>query len=89
MRHRSDHTQDAIIDALRRIGVAVQVIGEPMDLLVCHRGVTSLVECKNRDGRNRLTKGQVEFIARWPGMIHIVHTPEEAIRAVIGDEVLR
>lgn len=82
---KTDHTQAAIVDALRKIGVSVEYIKKPVDLLVCHWGVTSLMEIKNRDGKDRLTKDQVEFIARWPGVVHVVYTPEEAIRALLGD----
>jgi hypothetical protein len=89
-----DLTQKAIVEALRRCGVAVEVIGKPLDLLVCCRGETSLVECKSAKDVHRmagegLTKDEVEFIARWPGRIHVVKTPEEAIRAVLGEEVMR
>ena len=83
-----DATQDAIVKALRACGVAVEVIGKPVDLLVCHRGETSLVEVKNRDGKDRLTADQVSFIGRWPGIVHIVHTPDEALRAVLGERVM-
>ncbi len=90
---RTDATQDAIVKALRACGVSVEVIGKPVDLLVCHRGETSLMECKaqrptSEGGSHGLTKDQVEFIARWPGTIHIVSTPDAAIRAVIGESVL-
>lgn len=87
MRHRSDHTQEAIIDALRRIGVQVVCVGEPLDLLCAYRSRTLLLECKN--GKGVTTKAQAEFMKVWTGEYHIVRTPEEAIRAVIGDEVLR
>lgn len=84
-----DHTQKAIVDALKRVGVQVEVIGKPVDLLVCCRGVTSLVEVKNPERtsnqpQSRWTRAQVEFIARWPGTIHVVETPEQAIAAVTG-----
>lgn len=79
-----DANQDGIVSALRRCGVSVEVIGKPLDLLVCCRGETSLVEVKNSDGRDELTKSQVEFIARWPGKIHIARSEEEALRLVLG-----
>lgn len=86
---KADDNQDEIIKALRRVGVSVEIIGKPVDLLLYHRGATSLMEVKNKDGRNRLTKDQVEFIARWPGKIHVVHTPEEAVAEVIGKEAMK
>ncbi len=84
-----DDNQTEIIKALEKIGVSVEVIGKPVDLMICHRGETSVMEVKNREGRNQLTKDQVEFIARWPGQVHVVHTPEEAIEAVLGKEMLK
>ena len=46
------------------------------------------MEVKNPDGKNALTKDQVEFIARWPGKIHVVRSAEEAIKAALGAEAL-
>ena len=84
-----DDTQPEIVKALRKIGAAVEYIKKPLDLLVCFRGVTALMEVKNRDGKDELTKDQIEFIARWPGKIHIVYTPQEAVRALVGEEAMR
>lgn len=81
-----DSNQPAIVDALRKVGVSVEVIGKPLDLLLCCRGVTSLGECKAGDGR--FTKEQVEFIARWPGRVHVFRSPEEAVRLVLGEKVM-
>lgn len=85
---RTDDNQEAIVKALRQIGVAVEIIKQPVDLLIHHRGVTSVMEVKNPDGRDELTKDQVEFIARWPGTVHVVRSVEEAMRAVLGKEVM-
>lgn len=79
-----DDNQACIVDALRKIGVSVEIIGLPLDLLICHRGETALMEIKNPDG-GRMTKAQVEFIARWPGKIHTVETIREALEAVLGE----
>lgn len=83
-----DANQSAIVDALRRIGAQVEVLGKPLDLLVDHRGKTSLIEVKNSDGKDQLTVAQVEFIARWTGPVYVVRSPEEAVRAVLGEEVM-
>jgi predicted amino acid dehydrogenase len=85
-----DATQTAIVEALRRAGIAVEIIGKPVDLLVCCRGETSLMEVKSpkdvhRSAGEGLTKDQVEFIGRWPGKIHIVRSAEEAFRALIPE----
>lgn len=85
---RTDNNQAAIIDALKKVGVSVEIIGRPLDLLVCCRGETSLMEIKNPDRSEQWTKDQVEFIARWPGKIHIARSAEDAVRAVLGEKVL-
>ena len=91
---RTDKNQAAIVEALKAVCVSVEIIGKPVDLLICCRGVTSLMECKNpdrtsEDPESRLTQAQVEFIARWPGKVHVVRTAEEAVRAAIGEEAMR
>ena len=83
-----DDNQREIVDALKRVGVSVEIIGKPVDLLICCRGETALLEVKNPDGGDRLTKDQVEFIARWPGKIHIARSVEEALRLVLGAEAM-
>ena len=85
---RVDENQQAIVDALKRVGVSVEIIGKPVDLLICCRGETALLEVKNPDGGDRLTKDQVEFISRWPGKVHIAHSVEEALRLVLGPEAM-
>ena len=89
MRHakRTDATQLEIVKALRKIGAAVYVIGLPVDLLVWHRGVLHLVEVKVEGGT--YTKQQIKFMAEWPGEVHTVRTPEEAVAAVIGKEAMK
>lgn len=85
MRHaaRTDANQAEICKALRQLGVNVEYIKLPFDLVVYYRGVTAFMEVKTEEGR--LTKQQIEFIARWPGPIHIVRTVDEAIKAVMGE----
>lgn len=88
---RIDKTQTAIVEALRRIGVKVEVLSKPLDLLCAARGPdgvwrTLLVECKSPGGS--FTKAQDEFMEAWPGEIAVVRTPDEAIRAVLGEEVM-
>ena len=80
---RVDANQAEVVEALRSCGVAVEIIGFPVDLLCCdQRGVVHLVEIKTEEGK--LTKQQVEFIATWPGTVHIVRGPQEALKAVVG-----
>lgn len=96
MRHaaRTDSNQREIIDALRKVGVTAEYIKQPFDLVVFnpHTRETSFVECKvprptSEGGSHGLTKAQAEFIARWPGPIHIVKSVDEAVRAVLGEKV--
>lgn len=84
-----DSTQAAIVERLRSIGVWVQHLhqvgqGCP-DLLVWNRGRYVLVECKSPG--EKINKMQAEFIARCPGEIHVVQTPDEAVKAVLGAAV--
>ena len=46
-----------------------------------------LIEVKEADGR--LTKAQQEFIETWPGRVHVVRGPLEAVAAVIGAEAMK
>ena len=85
---RVDENQQAIVDALKRVGVSVEIIGKPVDLLICCRGETALLEVKNPDGGDRLTKDQVAFIARWPGRVIVAHSVDEALRLVLGREAM-
>lgn len=89
MRHaaRTDDNHADICKALRAIGVSVEYLKLPLDLLCWHRGRTFLIEIKTDEGR--LTKDQIEFIARWPGEIHIVRNAEEAIAAAIPKEAMK
>lgn len=88
MRHaaRTDKCQADIVKALRSVGVQVEYIKLPLDLLIAYgRGEpkeTALMECKMPG--EHLNKSQVEFIARWPGKVFVVHSPEEAVKQVIG-----
>lgn len=91
---RTDGNQKEIVDGLRRVGVSVEIIGKPVDLLIWHRGETALMECKDprpssEGGAHGLTKEQVEFIGRWPGKLHIVRSLNEALTAVLGKEVMK
>jgi hypothetical protein len=86
---KADATQAAIVDALRRIGAAVKYIKEPVDLIVGYRKRNVLMEVKNRDGKDELTQAQIEFIATWPGEVHVVYTAEEAVAVMVGAEAMK
>ena len=61
---RPDSTQQPIVDALRKAGVRVYIIGEPADLLCFYRGVWRVLECKPKDykGPRADQKEQTEFL---------------------------
>ena len=84
-----DATQAEIVKALRRVGCAVCVIGQPVDLLVCGGNPkrTLLLEVKTADGL--LTRQQEVFQSIWPGEVHIVRSPREAIACVLGKDAMR
>ena len=85
MRHaaRTDPLMTEIMKALRAIGCSVYYCKLPLDLLVCHRKETLLVEVKTDTGR--LTQVQEAFLEMWPGRVHIVRSPSEAVAAVLGE----
>ena len=88
MRHaaRTDATQAEVVKALRAIGASVYYCKLPLDLLVCHRKETMLVEVKEDGGR--LTKAQEEFITTWPGRVHVVRGPLDAVAQILGTELM-
>jgi len=88
-RLQKDLNQPAIVDALQRIGCDVLVLHTPCDLLVGYRGLTLCLEVKNeakRRSKRKLTPDQVLFHGSWRGHKAIVHTPQEAIDAVISHD---
>ena len=84
---KADKNQPEIVDALRKVGAAVvhlhQVGGGCPDLLVHGRNRTFLLEVKQPG--EKINKAQAEFIATWPGEVHVVRTIDEAVKAVTGD----
>ena len=87
---RVDDCQAEIVKVLRGAGVAVEIVGKPVDLSCAVRGPdgswrTLYIECKDDDGK--LTKPQIEFLARWPGEVHICRSPIEALKACFGDSM--
>ena len=77
-----DANQRDIVSALRAIGAQVWVIEEPVDLLVAYRNRWYVLECKNRDGKNRLTDAQRDFLKSANAPVGIVRDAESAIAFV-------
>jgi hypothetical protein len=84
-----DGNQPAIVEALKRIGAKAYYLKKPVDLLVGYRGKNYVIEVKNKNGKDEMTTEQAEFMATWPGEVHVVYTPEEAVAVVIGPEAMR
>lgn len=92
MRHaaRTDENQPAIVERLREIGIKpilTHRVGDGFpDLVVGHRKRTIFLEVK-MPGEG-LNKDQAKFLAEWDGgEYHIVRTPEEAVKAVLGRDI--
>jgi hypothetical protein len=79
--HRSDPNQAEIVKALRAVGATVDIIGEPLDLLVGYRGKNYLLEVK-KDEKAALQPSQEEFFATWRGQRAKVTTIHEALAAI-------
>jgi hypothetical protein len=74
MRHaaRVDENQALIVEALRKAGAVVWIIGLPVDLLIGCNGVTALAEVKILQGKKkprpaRYTDLQRDFMRDWLG----------------------
>ena len=76
-----DENQAEIVQALRRIGCDVEIIGGPVDLLVGYQARNFLIEVK-RPGEKPRTNKQIQFLKTWSGQVRIVTSPEEAIQLV-------
>lgn len=84
---RVDGNQAAIVEALRKTGATVQLLGGAgggcPDLLVGRLGVNILLEVKNPAGFNRVGEKQAEWIANWRGQCAVVRDEFEAMRIVL------
>lgn len=92
---RADANQPEIIRALKSVGISVEYIKKPFDLVIYNPRTreTAFGECKvvrptNEGGSHGFTKAQAEFISRWPGKIYTFRSPEDAVRQVLGEEVM-
>lgn len=84
-----DRNQDEIVGALRAAGATVQslaAIGKGVpDLLCAFRDGMYLLEVKDGakvPSARALTDDQVRWHAAWGCPVHVVHSPEQALRAI-------
>lgn len=80
VRHRSDSNQAQIVDALRRVGCTVELIGRPVDLLVGKDRRNYLLEVKGP--RGTLQASQQAFCGMWKGQVAVVRSIHEALQVV-------
>ena len=89
-RRKVDANQSEIVKALQAIGACVIDLSASgkgvMDLLVCYRGKTHMIEVKNMKGRGKvLTPAQIEMhrqIGEAGCEVHVVCTVDDAIAVV-------
>ena len=85
---RVDANQPEIVEALRKVGASVWVIGLPVDLLVGFRGQTLLMEVKTVTGKrnpkpSKHTQLQRDFMLSWSGgAVSTVTDVQGALRAL-------
>lgn len=79
-----DLNQPEIVEALRAVGVSVvslASIGQGCPDLIAAKGDKAwLIEVKGPKGT--LTDDQKRFILNWSGTVHIIRTPDEALKLV-------
>ncbi len=82
---RKDANQSLIVKALRRVGVKVYVLNEPMDLLTGFGGVLRVVEIKDGarvPSQRRLKPSQEKFMSEFADCpVFKVETIGEALAA--------
>jgi hypothetical protein len=81
---RVDANQDQIVAALRAAGASVQSLAQIgqgcPDILVALRGAMWLMELKT--GKAEPNDKQAKWHIEWCAPVHVVRTPDEALRAV-------
>lgn len=83
---KTDDNQEAIVNALRAFGASVEIIKQPLDLLVGWHGQTWVMEVKDGTkppSERKLTPIQEKFFRTWKGGPRVVvECPEDALRAI-------
>lgn len=93
MRHaaRVDANHAAIVQKLRQAGfevISLATVGDGVpDILVGMPLVNVLFEIKDgtkTPSNRRLKPAQVSFLETWPGPVHVVLSPDEALRVALA-----
>ena len=80
---RQDKNHNAVRDYLRKHGVEVIEIFNPLDLLVYHQGFTALVEVKDEtDNKQVYTDVQIKFISEHRLPIIFATGEEQSLNAI-------
>jgi len=84
---RVDDNQSAIVKALRKAGMIVQLLhtvgrGVP-DLLVGYQGKNILLEVKDGTKPWKLTPEQVGWHRDWKGQVDVATNPDQAVLLVL------
>jgi len=86
VKHKTDHNQAEIVEALRAIGASVQdlsaVGGGCPDLACGFRGQVFMLEIKNPATKGKLNVLQKVWHKNWNGHVAVVRTVEEALREI-------
>ena len=84
-----DANQSEIVDHVRAAGWCVHIAaplgGGFLDLVCAYDGFTALLEAKDGSkspSERRLTKDQVKFTSKWPGMWAVAESPDQALAAL-------
>lgn len=81
---KRDSNEKAIVAALKAVGATVEHL-DIVDLLVGYCGGNWLLEVKTEKGLKRKSKTaerQAAWQRQWAGQVHIVSSPEEALRRI-------
>jgi hypothetical protein len=81
---RIDENQPEIVKQMRKVGLEVEIIGLPSDLLVARNRVTVVVEVKNPDkspSERRLTDAELIFYTKWhhKALYCVIETDQDVI----------
>lgn len=82
---KADANTNAVVDELRKSGIAVSFIGKPVDLVIAYAGTNYLVEIKNPNGKDKRGKSwedQKKFIEDWPGPVFVAHSAQEVLMRI-------